>query len=44
MSPAPAQTGSVAVPLYRTRFTTSKYASLATWQRIWEQAACSMRT
>jgi hypothetical protein len=28
MSPAPAQTGSVAVPLYRTRFTTSKYASL----------------
>ena len=28
MDPAPAQTGSVAVPLYRTRFTTSKYASL----------------
>jgi hypothetical protein len=28
MDPAPAQSGSVAVPLYRTRFTTSKYASL----------------
>jgi hypothetical protein len=28
MDPAPAQSGSVALPLYRTRFTTSKYASL----------------